>query len=86
MCSDALPSTLPAPPPEPSTVNLDTTTMCALVSQVSWSAPEDPAITAWSQRAATWRQCVQEEAKVGGDKGGSKGLLEKCTHAAHRPA
>jgi hypothetical protein len=58
----ALRSGLPPPPPPPDAVNLDVTTLCALVSEVSHRPPGDAAIDAWAARTVHWRTCAAAEA------------------------
>lgn len=49
------PTLLPPKPPDPSTVNLDVTTLCALVSEVSNSDPRRPDLQQWAQRVVHWQ-------------------------------
>ena len=49
------PALLPPMPPAPSVTNLDVTTLCALVSEVSHADPKGPELQAWAQRVAHWR-------------------------------
>lgn len=46
---------LPQPPPEPEVVNLDVTTMCALVSEVCNGDTERPHIMAWASKVTHWQ-------------------------------
>jgi hypothetical protein len=45
---------LPVPQP-PSVTNLDVTSLCALVSEVSWGDPHSPQLQAWAARTVHWR-------------------------------
>ena len=49
------PALLPPTPPDSSTVNLDVTTLCALVSEVSNGDPRRPELQQWAQRVAHWQ-------------------------------
>lgn len=49
------PALLPPMPPGPSVTNLDVTTLCALVSEVSHADPKGPELQAWAQRVTHWR-------------------------------
>lgn len=49
------PALLPPMPPAPTTVNLDVTTLCALVSEVSHGDPTRPELQQWAQRVVHWR-------------------------------
>ncbi len=48
--------------------NLDTTTMCAWVSQVTWADPgcgcQAAELDRWAARTAQWRQCVEHQRQV----------------------
>ena len=44
-------------PPKPTTVNLDATTLCALVSSVSNEDPRQERLVQWSQRNVHWQTC-----------------------------
>ena len=48
-------SMLPAPPPEPVAVNLDVTTLCAMVSEVCNSDVTHPDIQQWAVRVSHWQ-------------------------------
>jgi hypothetical protein len=49
---------LPVPlPPKPTAVNLDATTLCALVSSVSNEDPRQERLVQWSQRNVHWQTC-----------------------------
>ncbi|WIA28795.1 hypothetical protein OEZ86_011325 [Tetradesmus obliquus] len=48
---------LPVPQP-PSITNLDVTSLCALVSEVSWGDPHSPQLQAWAARTVHWRDCL----------------------------
>lgn len=48
-------SMLPAPPPEPAAVNLDVTTLCAMVSEVCNSDVTRPDIQQWAARVSHWQ-------------------------------
>lgn len=39
-------------------INLDVTTLCALVSEVSWRDPDSEALQAWAARTSHWRVSV----------------------------
>ncbi|GBF89975.1 hypothetical protein Rsub_02681 [Raphidocelis subcapitata] len=52
---------LPEPHPPPATTNLDTTSLCALVSEVSHRPTGDPEIAAWAARTSHWAGCVAAE-------------------------
>ncbi len=54
-------ATLPPPGPLPPVANLDVTTMCALVSEVSHGGCDLPAVEEWSRRNVHWRECVLAE-------------------------
>lgn len=45
---------LPPPPPAPASTNLDVTTMCALVSELSHGGAHDPHVEQWAQRTVHW--------------------------------
>ena len=49
---------LPPPPPPPAVVNLDVTTLCALVSEVGHGSPERPEMVAWAARVSHWQVCM----------------------------
>ncbi|KAI8465419.1 MAG: hypothetical protein J3K34DRAFT_461429 [Monoraphidium minutum] len=53
---------LPEPHPPPAVTNLDTTTMCGLVSEVSHRPPADPQLVQWAARTRHWRDCLAAEA------------------------
>jgi hypothetical protein len=59
------PALLPPMPPAPRVTNLDVTTLCALVSEVSHADPKGPELQAWAQRVTHWRvgtyitSCIQ---------------------------
>ena len=46
---------MPPTPPPPTVTNLDVTTLCALVSEVSNGDPKRPALQAWAQRVTHWQ-------------------------------
>ena len=48
-------SMLPSPPPEPGAVNLDVTTLCAMVSEVCNSDVRHPDIQQWAARVTHWQ-------------------------------
>lgn len=50
-----LESRLPLPPPEPKVVNLDVTTLCALVSDVCNGDTERSEIEDWASRVTHWQ-------------------------------
>eukprot|EP00891_Asterochloris_glomerata_P000584 jgi/Astpho2/584/Aster-x0025 len=52
-------SMLPAPPPEPVAVNLDVTTLCAMVSEVCNSDVTHPDIQQWAVRVSHWQLPAQ---------------------------
>ncbi|GLC33618.1 hypothetical protein PLESTM_000092400 [Pleodorina starrii] len=52
---------LPPPPPVPTSTNLDVTTMCGLVSEVSHGGAHDPDVELWAQRTVHWRDCLAAE-------------------------
>ena len=57
---------LPPAPPPIQYANLDVTTMCALVSEVSNGGAvggETPEVRAWAERISHWVDSVEEEAK-----------------------
>ncbi len=45
---------LPPPPPAPASTNLDVTTMCALVSELSHGGAQDPDVELWAARTVHW--------------------------------
>lgn len=49
------PTLLPPMPPAPTTVNLDVTTLCAMVSEVSNGDPRRPDLQQWAQRVVHWQ-------------------------------
>ena len=49
------PTLLPSMPSAPTTVNLDVTTLCALVSEVSNGDPSRPELQQWAQKVAHWQ-------------------------------
>ena len=49
------PALLPPMPPDPTAVNLDVTTLCALVSEVSNGDPRRPELQQWAQRVVHWQ-------------------------------
>lgn len=49
------PALLPPMPPGPSVTNLDVTTLCALVSEVSHADPKGPELQSWAQRVTHWQ-------------------------------
>ena len=49
------PALLPPMPPDPATVNLNVTTLCALVSEVSNGDPTRPELQQWAQRVVHWQ-------------------------------
>ena len=49
------PALLPPMPAAPATANLDVTTLCALVSEVSNGDPRRPELQEWAQRVVHWR-------------------------------
>ena len=46
---------LPAPAPEPAAVNLDVTTLCAMVSEVCNSDAAHPDVQQWAARVTHWQ-------------------------------
>ena len=46
---------LPPMPAMPKVANLDVTTLCALVSEVSHTDPAEPQLQAWAQRVVHWQ-------------------------------
>ncbi|KXZ42456.1 hypothetical protein GPECTOR_145g747 [Gonium pectorale] len=52
---------LPPPPPLPEATNLDVTTMCGLVSEVSNGGAHSPEVEAWAQRTVHWVECLAAE-------------------------
>lgn len=50
---------IPRCPPPPLIVNLDVTSMCALVSEVSHGGPTNSAVCEWAQRISHWEECLQ---------------------------
>jgi len=50
---------IPKPPEDPDIVNLDVTTLCALVSEVSHDGPRNPEVAQWAQRVSHWSRCLQ---------------------------
>lgn len=50
---------VPRPPLPPVIVNLDVTSMCALVSEVCHGGPENDAVCEWAQRVCHWEECLQ---------------------------
>jgi len=57
---------LPEPHPPPSCTNLDTTTLCALVSEVSHRPASDPVLERWGGRTAHWQVGVGAPCGGGG--------------------
>ncbi|DBA72354.1 TPA: hypothetical protein ACH3X2_010511 [Trebouxia sp. C0005] len=57
------PALLPPMLPAPSVSNLDVTTLCALVSEVSHADPKGPELQAWAQRVAHWRESLAAESQ-----------------------
>ena len=49
------PALLPPMPPNPTTVNLDVTTLCALVSEVSNGNPRRPELQQWARKVVHWQ-------------------------------
>lgn len=49
------PALLPPMPSAATAVNLDVTTLCALVSEVSNGDPTRPELQQWAQRVVHWR-------------------------------
>lgn len=49
------PALLPPMPPAPNVTNLDVTTLCALVSEVSHADSNGPELQAWAQRVTHWQ-------------------------------
>lgn len=49
------PALLPPMPAVPKVANLDVTTLCALVSEVSHTDPAEPQLQAWAQRVVHWQ-------------------------------
>ncbi|MEW5297736.1 MAG: hypothetical protein WDW36_000921 [Sanguina aurantia] len=52
---------LPSPPPPPTLLNLDTTAMCGLVSEMSHAGPTDAGIREWSRGSSHWTECFDAE-------------------------
>ncbi|KAF6260979.1 hypothetical protein COO60DRAFT_1504123 [Scenedesmus sp. NREL 46B-D3] len=48
---------LPVPQP-PRITNLDVTSLCGLVSEVSWGDARSPQLQAWAARTVHWRDCL----------------------------
>jgi hypothetical protein len=69
---------LPVPQP-PSVTNLDATSLCALVSEVSWGDPHSPQLQAWAARTVHWRVSVWQFAVWrGASTGGDGWTLKAC--------
>ena len=50
---------LPPLPPASSTVNLDVTALCALVSEISNGNPQRPELREWASRVVHWQVFMQ---------------------------
>ena len=57
-------SVLPPLPPQPAVCNLDVTTMCALVSEVSNGDPARPSVQQWAQRVTHWKVSTDNQHAV----------------------
>lgn len=57
------PALLPPMPPAPSVTNLDVTTLCALVSEVSHADSNGPELQAWAQRVTHWQESLAAESQ-----------------------
>jgi hypothetical protein len=66
-------------PQPPSITNLDVTSLCALVSEVSWGDPHSPQLQAWAARTVHWRVSIWQVAVWRGASIWSDGrTLEAC--------
>eukprot|EP00210_Caulerpa_lentillifera_P008694 g8293.t1 len=52
---------IPAAPGDPEIVNLDVTTLCALVSEVSHSGPRNSLVIQWAKKVSHWQRCLEQE-------------------------
>ncbi|GMH40966.1 hypothetical protein BSKO_08870 [Bryopsis sp. KO-2023] len=52
---------VPEPPEPPTIANLDVTSMCALVSEVSHGGVENALVTQWAQRVSHWQDSLENE-------------------------
>lgn len=55
---------LPPVPPPPASVNLDVTTLCALVSELTNADPTRADLWAWAARISHWRECLAAEVEA----------------------
>lgn len=54
---------IPGPPEPPMLANIDVTSMCALVSEVSHGRGESALVRQWAERVDHWKECLEVNQK-----------------------